>query len=1347
MFRIRRLWVVATLSIASAFVSARAESPRVDVSLLLGDTSSASTIEAVRRLRADQALARVSFHVYPIGAMTTQELAQRDLAPLRRSKIVLLNSMGLALAQAVAPEIAGIAEGGGTAFAVGTSWDDQIAALGYKRDETLAAYFAAGGAANIEAMVRVALASVAGIATNAPPPKAFPEFAALEPESGRLSSSFEEYRDNYPRYRPGKPWVGLIFYRNHAVTGETGIVAALAAALERRGLNVMPFYGYPNDGALRRFAFDEDRKPVLSAIGGLGMKFGVNPDSTVELMREANAPAINLITLSNQTREQWEASKIGLDVMERSWQVSYAELGGLVAPTVIASKEPFVDAATRLEGVRDAPISERIERAAERLSRLVALRATPAKDKRIAILYYNFPPGKENIGASYLNVMPKSLWNILQRLRADGYDVSGAPNTEEEFATLVLERGGNINSWTPGALEERVRRGLADHSVSLLPVETYKKWLNEIPAPTRRAMIDKWGEPEEARVMSWRDEKGELYFVFPTLRFGNVIFSPEPTRGWDQDAEKVYHDVTLPPHHQYLAYYLWLQKSADVHAMVHVGTHATYEWHSGKEVGFTAADPSEIFAGATPQIYPYIVDDVGEGMQAKRRGMAAVISHMTPPLDKASLNPQLRELKQLVSDYKLALDKGPEVADAVRAEAQKKCETYGVMKDLGLEKLASSDDIERLEEYLEEIGDKSTPFGLHTFGAAPEPRYRAATADAILAVDTGLSEAERAKRAGELVDLIEKSATNELDAFSLGLRGGYVPAGPGNDPVRNPASLPTGRNFYGFDPGRVPSPAAWTVGKKLADDFVANFKARKGEWPTKLAFNLWAVETNRHDGAMEAQILALMGVRPVWDGRGRLTGLDVISREELGRPRVDVTMLPTGLYRDLFSQTMQRLDEAVTLAQNQNEPDNPMYKAVAETKAELVREGLTEKRAEQLARVRMFTEPTGAYGANLDKVTAASNTYGDRKDADDKASGVFFNRLHYAFGQGLWGEDVSDRPNLGVDLLKRSLAKVQGVIHSVSSNVYGTLDNDDMFQYLGGAAMAVRAVNGATPEVFIADMATPNKAVTVTLERYIGREMRSRYLNPKWIEAMMKEGYAGARFVNQVVENLWGWQVLTPESIGDAKWQEMYETWIADRDHLDVKEKFRAAGNLLAYQAIIDRMLVAIEKGYWKASPETADALQKANHEVIAEAGVACTPLTCSSPEIIALAAAEDERVMSDARKQPAPSVVAIAANVEANARPAPEPAAQQPPQSAAPAASSSPAPAPSLEELRRQQAASEPKSARQESVQGYEMQEQAQQARGERSDEALLIGAIISAAAALGFLSRIVPAARRRPV
>lgn len=1273
----------------------------ITVSLVLGDLDSQTALAAVRQMRADPALKSVRFAVYPsVG------LAAADLSNLRASKIVLVQTIGRTLATQLAPELRALAARGGRAYAVGRTWDADFADLGLTRDDLLRDYMLAGGANNVANMTRLALARDLRLGKRPPAPEALPEIGYLDPASGRVSEDYAGFRRLY-RGREGAPWVAILFYRGSAVSGQIATVRAIAAELERRGLNALPVFGYPNELAIEKTLFAADGQPRVRAVVALAMKIGVAPGKVVPVLERLGAPVINAITLNNQTREQWEASPVGLDIMERSWQVAGAEFAGAVAPTVVASKEKVRDADTGLEVIVETPIPERVARVAERAKRWAELRALPPPAKKVALIYYNYPPGKSNIGASYLNVLPRSLWRMLQRLQGEGYWAKDAPASEEALFDAIREHGGNLGNWQPGAIEALAKSGRA----VLWPVAAYRKHFDRLPAALRDSMQDAWGVPEDSDISIWRNARGDAYFVFPAQRWGNLIFAAQPSKGHEQDVKKLYHDVSVPPHHQYLAFYLWLQHEAGVHAMVHIGTHATHEWHNGKEVGYSAADPGEVFVGPVPQLYPYIVDDIGEALQAKRRGMATIVSHLTPPLDRAGLNPELRELVGMISDYTVAKEKGALAPAAIRDAIAARATKMGLLKDLGLNAVDDAA-IEQIQHHIKDIEEKISPFGMHTFGVAPEPDRRKSTAEAVLSLERDLGPEQRAQRQAALEAALEASGRAELDALAAGLAGRYVAAGPGNDPIRTPDSLPTGRNLYGFDPSRLPTPATYAAGARLAEDLVANWRKRHGRAPSRLVFNLWGVESSRHEGVMEAQIMALWGVKPVWDPRGRVSGVSAIPRAELKRPRIDVTVVPSGLYRDLFAPLMKLLDEASTAARNSPEEDNPLRRHAAETKAALLAQGVAEEEAERLAAVRLFSVPSGAYGTNLSKVIPLSNTWRDEKEVAD----VYFLRMSHAYGQGYWGGRVirdgkvsaEVAPRIAVDLLKLALKGAEGAIHSRSSNIYATLDNDDFYQYLGGTAMAIRQVNGATPEVLVTNMSNPKALHTETLEKYMGREMRARYLNPNWIGAMLREGYAGARFMHQVVENLWGWTVTTPDKIDDAKWQEMYETYIADRHQLGIKDKFRAARNLQAYQAMIDHMLVAVNKGYWKAAPQTVAALHKANLETIAEAGVACSATSCSSPEITALAQAQDRRAALQAA--PVPPVRAAALPRGAPASP---PAAV-----ARPGAPARPAPAP---------------------LQGYEMREvkQAAAARPASLPPMGGVGLGLLALMALGALAR----------
>ncbi|MFM8535371.1 MAG: cobaltochelatase subunit CobN, partial [Acidimicrobiia bacterium] len=333
------------------------------------------------------------------------------------------------------------------------------------------------------------------------------------------------------------------------------------------------------------------------------------------------------------------------------------------------------------------------------------------------------------------------------------------------------------------------------------------------------------------------------------------------------------------------------------------------------------------------------------------------------------------------------------------------------------------------------------------------------------------------------------------------------------------------------------------------------------------------------------------------DARGRAQGVEVIDREELGRPRVDVTIVPSGLYRDLFPGLMRLLDEAVNAVKAAPEAGNPLRRHIASARAALEARGLSAEQAERLAAVRMFSVPSGAYGTGLDHVIQHEKTW----DNEQQVADVYFNRMSHLFGQGFWGDQpgaTGSDPVLAADVLRLAFAGAKGVVHSRSSNVYGAIDSDDFYQYLGGTALAVRRVNGKGAETLITDLSNPKAGETVTAQRYLGRELRARYLNPKWIEAMLKEGYSGARMVRQVTDNLWGWQVTVPEAVDAAKWQEMFETYVQDRNHLGVVEKFKAAENLAAYQAIVERMLAVTEKGYWSPAPATVARLKQALAEL-----------------------------------------------------------------------------------------------------------------------------------------------------
>jgi cobaltochelatase CobN len=1188
--------LLACVLVASQLAQA---APRT-LALLLGDVESRPAVLAVRALAPELKAADVAVRIVPGSS-----LAPGDHAALAAADAAVVSVKSSQLVQAIAPDLQALRRRARPVYAVGAPLDDSLRALGLVQDKALQDYHREGGPDNIGALMRHVLRTVFKADLSVPPPRPMPEAGLYDVAAGRGAAGFDDYLAHYAHYRPGAPWIGVMFYRASLVAGQTLPLAAIVGRLEAAGYNVLPAYGYPYETPLRLF-LDEGGRSRIELLVALGMKVG-STAATASLLERLGVPAINAITLSQHSAAQWEDSKVGLDLMERTWQMAGAEVAGLIQPTVVASREKVVDTLTGLAYVEEQPIPERIERLGARVQAWLALRHKPAAGKRVAILYYNYPHGSETIGAAYLNVLPDSLWSIAERLRGAGYEVGTRYPAGKEALQREVQAWGNY----PGKSGRHYLDGLARLARSgealLVPLADYRRWYAALPVKLRSAVEQAWGTPDKSPVL-WRDAKGVAYFVYPQRRYGNLLLAPQPGRAWEQNLAKLHNDVSLPPGHEYIAFYLWLQHGLEADAVIHVGTHGTQEWLTGKEAGLSASDATEALIGALPNIYPYVMDDVGEGLQAKRRGMATIVDHMTPPFDAAGLNPDLRELGALLNDYRVAEQKSPLLVKATLSSLNTLAEKAGVLKDMGRKTLAGEADMEALEEYLDEIGGKLTPFGLHTFGVAPAPDLRAATARAVAGLEQGLDAAQKAERAARLEQEIETSAGLELERLVQALEGRFVPAGPSADLVRNPGALPTGRNFFGLDPARIPGRAVYQQGERLASSLVEDYRKRHGRYPDKLTMNLWGVETSRHEGIMEAQAMALMGVRPTWDERGRVTGVEAVSRRDLGRPRVDVTMVSSGLFRDLFGNVLSLLDKAAQLARAQDDEDgNVLAQHSRATAAELQADGVPADEAERLAGVRIFGLPSGAYGTNIEKLLPLSNVWQDEKQVAE----VFINRMSHRFGNGYWGNEDAD-PGRRRALFRMALSGSRIALHSRSSNLFATLDNDDFFQYLGGTALAIRSVDGATPEVMVSDLSNPRRPSHKTLGQYMGQELQARYLNPRWAEQMLKEGYSGARFVSRVVDYLWAWQVTVPEAVDGGTWQRIYDTWVADRHGLKVRERIAAAGNLKAWQAMTDRMLTAVERGYWKPSEAVRQRLLAENARAVAEAGAACGADSCS---------------------------------------------------------------------------------------------------------------------------------------
>lgn len=1070
----------------------------------------------------------------------------------------------------------------------GSSHIQDFLNAGFIMDKTVRAYYSYTSAENIAGMLRFLVNRDLGFAAACDPPVVPPENSLYHPDAPKLFSELGEYMRWYEssgHFKEDRLWNLSIIFPTYALDGKKAPLDSLIRAYERHGINTVTWFREmkDRDRNLDRLISTEPLASRLGSITGFDFKFSSKlSGGLADILKKANVPVLNGQYLFFSTSKEWLASPQGLSPVELTYQFSTPEISGLIEPIVIGVKEQAPAKQKDTKIYKYIPVESHTEKLAMRAAKWHALRQKANKDKKIVLIYYNHGAGKQNIGASYLNVF-RSINEIIRNLKQKGYSIEGEI-TEEKIKDLLLKSGRNIGSWAPGELDQLLR----EKNAAFVTMSSYREWLSKTPADFQKKVEKDWGRPENSKIMV---KNGR--FVIPCIRLGNLILVPQPVRGWSDDTDKLYHSTVLYPHHQYNAFYFWLQKEIRPDAMISLGTHGTHEWLPGKQAGLTLQCPPEALIGDIPSLYPYIVDDVGEGIQAKRRGRAVIIDHAVPPFKSGGTYEEYSKLASLISEYETSSSE--KIRSARLERIREMAIRLGLDKDIGLSVIDDSA-LEKIEHYLLELKSEMIPFGLHTFGVSPSGEGMEETVKAI------------AKKGGYPQEFYKKNISacgpSEMDSLVRGLSGGYIPSASGNDPIRNPESLPTGKNFYAFDPEKVPSKEAWESGKKAAVEIIDAYrKKHEGKYPEQVGVILWSVETIRDEGINPATALYLMGIKPVWDHRDKIKDVVPIPGAELNRPRIDVLLQMSGLFRDTFPSVALMLDKAVKKAAAMTDIENYIQRHSKALEQSLIAEGRSPEDAGTLSLVRLYSAPPGAYGTKVDDMTGASSLW--EKD-DIVAEKGFIQMQSYGYSSEIWGESLTP-------VYRRHLKTIDATVHTISSNLYGTMDNDDMFQYLGGLSMAVRKESGKDPEVFISMQRTLGEGHVEHLSATLGRELRTRYLNPKWIEGMKKEKYAGAREMSEFAENLWGWQVTTPLAVDAAKWEQTYEVYVEDKYGLELKQFFNRE-NPWAYQSMTARMLETNRKGYWKADEKIKKKLAAEYALNVVEKGVACCDHTCNNP-------------------------------------------------------------------------------------------------------------------------------------
>lgn len=1105
---------------------------------------------------------------------------------VRESSVVLVNVMANQLASYMIDQqlLAGRAVYGLNQ----ASNPEELTKKGFVFDREIMTYYRHMSLANMVNLVRLAVHRHIDKAIGYQPVESLPEICLHHPDAPRTFTTVADYLA-WDRQRPGyqadRPRVAILEYNNSLKVGQVEAVDKLIRRLEAGGLAVLPCFGSLQQ-TLTQYLQPIDGKPPVDLVLAFTLKFASALNEEVRIALERlNVPLFNVISTYAETVDEWRQSPVGISPMASTWAVVTPEFSGAIEPTVLLGKQQQVDPVSGRKLYVSETVDEAIDFLIPRLHNWVALQRMANADKKVAILYYNHSQGKQNIAAAYLNVF-RSLQTILARMQAEGYRVDKPERlSEEQIQQLVLASGRNIGSWAPGELDNL----LASGGVEQVSIEEYTTWFERLPEAFKKPVIAQWGQPKDCAIMT-RDGK----LVFPMVKLGNVVLLPEPARGWSDEPMKLYHDTTLYPHHQYIAAYLWLKEKFRADAMIHLGTHATYEWLPGKQAGLAPSDPPEIMVGAIPNIYPYIVDDVGEGVQAKRRGRGVIIDHLTPPMKEADLHHEYKQLSDLFKQYETARAVGSETVPEYRDKIGQLVEKMGIAKDLRLSTMDEAA-MEKIHLYLHEIDDNSLPFGLHTFGKAYAEDASNSTIELI-------QKQNPQAHPDKIRKDLEGSPLREINNLIRGLNGEYVPPGEGNDPLRNLVAIPTGKNFYGFSPAKVPSKAAWAVGKRAAEEMIRAKQEKEGHYPEKVGVVLWATETTRNEGVHEATILWLMGVEPIWDQSERVTGSRVVPGKQLGRPRIDVLINPSGLYRDMYPEKLLFLDEAVQQALAQTDIENFLARNQMTIKKALLAKGMSEQEAEEQSRFRIFTEAVGSYGNGVEEMAGASGLW----DSDESISNVYLNRVQFAVGRGKWAVPVKAT-------FTENLRGVDTAVHSRSSNVIGIIDTDDFFMYLGGMSLAVKNVRGQAPDTLVTMHRKKDELGVEDVAKTIGMEMRTRYLNPQWIEGMKRENYGGARQMADFAENLWGWQVTVRDAVGADKWQQIFEVYVQDKYGQGLAEFFDKH-NPWAYQSMTARMLEAVRKGYWHADEQVTKKLAAEYATNVIQRGVACCDHTCNNP-------------------------------------------------------------------------------------------------------------------------------------
>jgi cobaltochelatase CobN len=1037
--------------------------------------------------------------------------------------------------------------------------------------------------------------------------------------------------------------VAILFYRAHYLVGNMAAVNALCDALLDRNLTPLPiFVSSLRDPEVQTALLECCQSKVdvmlnttsFSLIAPAPLYPAVHKElDTNELWAKLDLPILQVITSGGSVTD-WQESLMGLSPSDNAMNIALPEVDGRIISRAVSfkalqSRHPVLQ--TDVLGYQ--PVADRIQFVADLAANWVKLRQTPPPEQKIALVLANYPNRDGRLANGVGLDTPQSCVEILKALQVAGYITTDLPVDGDEL----------IRWLTKGVTNDPEGRSIRP-VLQQLDLSTYLEFFQGLPEGVRSAMNQRWGEANSD-------------LPVPGIQIGNIFIGVQPARGYDRDPNLNYHAPDLEPTHDYLAFYEWIRNDFGAQAIVHVGKHGNLEWLPGKSVALSAECYPEIALGAMPHFYPFIVNDPGEGSQAKRRSQAVILDHLTPPMTRAELYGDMQNLENLVDEYYEAMSLNPGRMVGLQQKIVELLANSNLKEDFGitaneLQQRFGDTVLNHLDRSLCELKEAQIRDGLHILGCCPEGNQlrdliisiarhpqagRLGLTKAIaldnnydfdpLTSDPAQSLNGIQRTVGQAIAEIELQATKliqellntenipncgvatqtelewiarflipslyqtnqEITNLIHGLSGGYIPAGPSGAPTRGrPEVLPTGRNFYSVDIRAVPTESAWDVGRRAAETLLERYTQENGEYPKTLGLSIWGTATMRTGGDDLAEALALLGVRPLWDGASRrVVDFEILPLGILGRPRVDVTLRVSGFFRDAFPNLIELFDRAVVAVASLDEPAdmNPLADQVQKETQSGLAAGLEISTALDRASYRVFGSKPGAYGAGLQGLIDNQNWESDR----DLAT-AYINWSSYAYrgvGVGIAAPEA----------FQQRLAGMQIVLQNQDNREHDLLDSDDYYQFQGGLTAAIKTISGNIPTIYCGDNSTMAQPKVRTLNEEIAKVYRSRVVNPKWIEGAMRHGYKGAAEMAATMDFLFAYDATT-NCVADHMYEGVAEAYLLNQK----VQEFMERCNPWAARDIADRLLEANQRGMWSgAESKTIDRLQEISLTMEAE--------------------------------------------------------------------------------------------------------------------------------------------------